>query len=281
MYRFDFPLALLILAGYLTESHPARGAAEPIELSVVTFNVLVDLGSQPGVPRWADRRELCVQVLRQSNADLIGLQEPLPAQVDYLLSELPGYDAVAYKGYPDATLLFKREVFEKLDHGHWWLSPTPERVSTGFGNTLPRLVVWAKLRHRAGGRDLFVFNTHFDNSMPSQVRMAELCQQQLAKFAQQKLPMLFMGDFNTTQTRGDYPKLISGGWQDAYAVSPQASPGGRDDNVPTMYEGSGRIDHIFYHGDSWRPVAWERLESPDEKKPLSDHYPVLARFKLN
>lgn len=257
------------------------GAAEPLDLTVVSFNVLVDLGSKPGVPKWSERRDLCVQTLKDAKADLIGLQEPIPAQVKFLLAELPEYDAVAYKNYPDATLLFKRDVFEKLDEGSWWLSPTPDRVSVGFGNTLPRIVVWAKLKHRATGRELLVFNTHFDNSMPSQVKMAELCQKQFEPFVAQGLPMLFIGDFNTTQTRGDYPTLTSNGWKDSYAVSKLAGPGGRDDNVPTMYGGSGRIDHIFYHGDAWTPVAWERLESPDEKKPLSDHYPVLARFKLN
>lgn len=277
--RWACRLACLAALCLLPGRVPA--AEEPIELTVVSFNVLVDMGSTPGMPRWAERRELCVEVLRDVDADLIGLQEPTPAQVEYLLGALPEYEGIFYKGYPDASLLFRREMFDKLEHGHWWLSPTPDRVSVGFGNTLPRLVVWGKFKHRPSGRELFVFNTHFDNSMPSQVKMAELCQKQLAPFAEQGLPMLFLGDFNTSQTRGDYATLTSNGWKDSYLASEKASADGRDDNVPTMVEGSGRIDHIFYHGDAWQPLAWRRLESPDEKKPLSDHYPVLARFKLN
>ena len=35
--------------------------------------------------------------------------------------------------------------------------------------------------------------------------MAELCEQRLAPFAVHGLPMLFLGDFNTDQKRGDYP----------------------------------------------------------------------------
>ena len=125
-----------------------------------------------------------------------------PGEVKFLTDEVPGYEAIFYKGYPDATLLYKTDVFAEQQRGHWWLSPTPERVSIGFGNVMPRLVVWAKLRHRASGKSLYVFDTHFDNTQPCQVKMAELCEQRLAPFAVHGLPMLFLGDFNTDQKRG-------------------------------------------------------------------------------
>ena len=102
----------------------------------------------------------------------------------------------------------------------------------------------------------------------------------LAPFTGQGLPAIFMGDFNTDQKRGDYPRLTSRGWQDTYKVSAEASEGGRDDNVSTTLDGA-RIDHIFYYGGALSPVSWRRLESPDAATPLSDHYPVLARLRWN
>lgn len=270
---------LLVIAALAWQAAAIR-AAEPIDLTVLTFNILVEIGDHPPAPRWKERREASANLILDTKADLIGLQEPTPAQAAYLVKALPGYEALFHKGYPDAMLLYQRDTFEELARGEWWLSPTPDRVSIGFGNALPRLVVWAKLRHKASGRELYFFNTHFDNSMPSQVRMAELCQQKFAPFVAEGLPMLFVGDFNTEQERGDYPKLTSGGWKDSYTVCEKASPGGRDDNVRTMLEGAGRIDHIFYHGDGWKPLKWRRLEYPDPNKPLSDHYPVLAEFRL-
>jgi endonuclease/exonuclease/phosphatase family metal-dependent hydrolase len=280
------PLAALVCAalpGEFIAAAYGAGAAEPnadgVELNVVTFNVLVDVTPTPGVPAWSQRKQLCAQMLREARADLIGLQEPSPAQVKFLLDELPGYEAVFCKGYPDATLCFKKEVFDELERGHWWLSPTPERVSIGFGNVMPRLVVWARLRHKPSGRSLYVFNTHFDNTRPCQVKMAQLCEKRFEPFLARGLPMLFLGDFNTDQHRGDYARLTSNGWHDAYQVSPAASDTGRDANVPTTLDGA-RIDHIFYHGASLVPLVWRRLESPDPKTPLSDHYPVQVRFRL-
>jgi endonuclease/exonuclease/phosphatase family metal-dependent hydrolase len=202
----------------------------------------------------------------------------------WLGEQLSMYEAVFYrrtptdKGYPDAALLYERERFEEKERGHWWLSPTPEKVSTGFGNTLPRLVVWAQLRDKLTDKELIVFNTHFDNTMPSQERMAELCSRQFEKFTPRGLPMLFLGDFNTDQKRGDYARLTSGGWRDSYTTAEQASDDGRDDRVATHLGGT-RIDHIFYHGEGLTPIAWQRLESPDPARALSDHFPILARFR--
>jgi endonuclease/exonuclease/phosphatase family metal-dependent hydrolase len=275
------PLSLFI-AGAAVVAAPglATRASEPIELTVVSFNVLVNLGDTPGVPKWPDRKDLCAQVLADAKADLIGLQEPTPVQLKFFMEKLPDYEAVFYKGYPDATLLYRKSLFDERERGHWWLSPTPDRPTIGFGNALPRLVVWVRLTHKTSGRELYFFNTHFDNTMPSQVRMAELCQKQLAPLAANGLPMIFTGDFNTSQTRGDYPKLTSNGWKDSYAACDRATADGRDDNVATVIDAQHRIDHIFYHGSQLHPNEWRRLESPDPKKPLSDHYPILARFKL-
>ena len=272
-----------LLAGWIgTNCSVAR--AEPFSLTAVTFNVLVEISNPEGVPPWRERRELCVEMLQDTEADLIGLQEPTPNQVRFLLDALPAYKAIYYDekapGYTDATLFYRQATFGLLESGHWWLSPTPDRISIGFGNTLPRIVVWAKLKHISSNRELLVFNTHFDNSMPSQVRMAELCERMLEPFYEQRLPMFFLGDFNTDQKRGDYARLTSNGWHDSYRVSEHASPEGRDDNIATMVGSQIRIDHIFYRGEHITPVAWQRLASPDPDRLLSDHYPVLAKFTI-
>jgi len=282
-------------------SHAADTPKEPISLCVMTFNVLVNIEKKPNVPAWDDRKALCAQVVQEANADLIGLQETSPTQVAFFKKALPNYGAVGaqpltdkdmaffdahvpvfktlgFKTYTDAMLFYNKAVFEKLDEGHWWLSPTPDKLSTGFGNTMPRLVVWAHLRNKATGRELFAVNTHFDNTMPSQVKMAKLCHERLKGFESKGLPIIFTGDFNTNQKRGDYATLASDGWRDSYLASDKASPTGRDSNVATT-DDDGRIDHIFYYGKGLKPISWERLESPDPAKRLSDHWPVEACFE--
>ena len=269
-----------LLAADSPAANPASN--EPLALRVVTFNVLVDLGKAEGIPAWKDRKELCIQMLRDSGAQLIGLQEPTPGQTRYLGQQLAEFDEYHFhKGkqeYTDVVSLYRRDAFERLDAGSWWLSPTPDRPSTGFGNALPRLVIWLKLRHRASGRELYFVNTHFDNSMPSQVKMAALCAERLKPMESSRLPITFVGDFNPDYERGDYASLTRTPWRDAYLASPQASPDGRDNHVITMDNGR-RIDHILLHG-AVEAVSWQRLESPDPARRLSDHWPVMAELRL-
>lgn len=271
-----------LIVALLLADVPRLFAAEPFSLSIVSFNVLVDFSRPKGYPAWKDRRDVCAQVLRDGQADLIGLQEPSPGQLKFFVEQLPEFDVHYYhegaRQYTDAALFFRRKTFEAVERGHWWLSPTPEKSSTGFGNALPRLVVWARLSHRSSQTELVAFNTHFDNTQPSQQKMAELCQQQFQPFLKRGIPLFFFGDFNTHQSRGDYPRLVSDGWQDAYRACPLASPDGRDDNVPTC--GDRRIDHILYHGADVRADGWRRLESPDPNRKISDHWPIAAQFTV-
>lgn len=272
--RRSFPAAFVAAAALASPF--ARG--EEFDLTVVSFNIMAEFLSADGVPPWSERRDKCVELLKEHDPDLVGLQEPTPRQVQFLVDALPGFASLHYPryNYTDAALLYRSDRFELVESGFWWLSKTPDKpLTTGFGNTVPRLVVWALLEHRPTRTRLYAINTHFDNTMPSQVKMAALCQEKLAPMAEKGLPMIWMGDFNTDQKRGDFDMLVSNGWKDSYTACPEASPGGRDDNVPT-FENGKRIDHIFHHGPT-KAVEWRRLDT-DPK--LSDHYPILARIRV-
>ena len=292
-------ITILFAAVLLACAFPRPASADPVDLRVMTFNVLVHWETKEGVPRWERRQELCLQVVKDANLDLLGLQEAAPKQTDFFRDNLPGYGlvgelpltgdeletfseilpiaaALRITRYTDALLFYREEIFEKLDQGHWWLSSTPDRVSADFGNAMPRVMVWAKLRHKPSGRELIAAVTHFDNTLPSQIHMAALAHDKLQPFVEQGLPVIFVGDFNTNPGRGDYAKLTEEDWTDAYLASSEASETGEDNNVPTSFHGGVRIDHILYHGAGLKAVEWRRVESPDPARPLSDHYPVFA-----
>jgi endonuclease/exonuclease/phosphatase family metal-dependent hydrolase len=291
-----FALVVSCIVPVLSHAAPADAKSAPVELRVAAFNILVDL-EKPFDPR----KEQIVKLLRDAKPDILGIEEMTPNQYAYMTAQLSEYGhtgevpltpedidliakrlpvvkAIGLKTYTDVILFYRNDTFEKLDEGHWWLSSTPDKVSNDFGNAFPRIAVWAKLRHKATGREIIAVNTHFDNSLPSQTKMATLSHDLMKPLMDQGLPMLFFGDFNTDQKRGDYNKLVSDGWRDSYTASPKASPNGRDENVITAINRT-RIDHIFYFGDALTPKEWTRLEFPDPQQPLSDHYPIFARFE--
>jgi endonuclease/exonuclease/phosphatase (EEP) superfamily protein YafD len=43
---------------------------------------------------------------------------------------------------------------------------------------------------------------------------------------------------------------------------------------------NGRIDHVFSRGARLRSTEWTRLLPAPGAPPVSDHYPVCARFRL-
>jgi endonuclease/exonuclease/phosphatase family metal-dependent hydrolase len=270
-------IAFLIISS--TCAPPTLAAAE-VELKVMTYNVLVEISSVPGIPPWRSRKDAVVDLIRHENLDLIAVQETAPRQLTFLAEKLPEFGLIQDSKFTDAALFYRKDLFDLVEQGQWWLSPTPEKhMSKGFGNFLPRLLVWARLKHRATGGILVAASTHFDNTEPSQNKMAALCQEKWKPFTQTGQPIIWMGDFNTDQSRGDYPMLTSHGFQDAYTASPSASPGGKDDNVPTFPGENGkRIDHILYFGPV-RPIEWKVMTYPNTI--LSDHYPVAAKLVVD
>jgi endonuclease/exonuclease/phosphatase family metal-dependent hydrolase len=268
----------------------------PTELTVITFNIQADFLTQAGVPAWEERKTLCLQTLRQAQPSLIGLQEVMPGQFDFLQSHLAEFTAITvmettadetllepiwrHYGLPlparnEVVLFYRTTVFDQVDGGHWWLSPTPDRISVGFGNIAPRLVLWARLRHKASGRELIALNTHLDNHALGP--MAQMCQEKLTEFVDTGLPLIFMGDFNLDPARAEYKWLTGAGWRDTYTVAQAASSDSCGSQLPTFRDGR-RIDHILVHGKALSPRQWLRLTSPDPERRLSDHDPVLGRF---
>ena len=79
------------------------------------------------------RRQFLVDTIRTFDPDVLGTQETLDFQRDYLAQSLPGYDHLG-AGREDGgqrgemtALFYKRDRFEKLDGGHFWLSETSLR----------------------------------------------------------------------------------------------------------------------------------------------------------
>jgi endonuclease/exonuclease/phosphatase family metal-dependent hydrolase len=269
----------------------------PFELTVITFNISADFLNPKNVPVWEERKDLCLQTLRQAQPSLIALQEVMPGQFDFFHSHLREFSAITVTettadetvlqpirqhyglqtipSRNEVVLFFQTEAFDKIAQGHWWLSPTPDRMSVGFGNIAPRLVLWARLRHKASGQEIIVLTTHLDNRALRP--MAQMCKANTALLSQAGLPLIFMGDFNIDPARDEYKLLTGDGWRDSYEVALAANPDHED--IPTFRDGR-RIDHVLYHGDALKPWQWLRLTSPDPERRLSDHDPVLARFWL-
>ena len=114
-------------------------------IRVMSFNIRYGTAND-GVNRWDLRKEFLVETIQVYSPDLLGTQETLAGQRDFLEATLSGYGVVGV-GRDDgqakgemAALFYRKARFEEVKHGHFWLSETPEKVgSKGWDAALPRI----------------------------------------------------------------------------------------------------------------------------------------------
>lgn len=286
------PDASDIGADAIGDSADSASVAEPWSVRVLSYNVLCSFcDSEEAYDPWEERLAFFADIFERYDPDLLGLQElALPDEVDQIVALLPGYAALYFDEPaelpdPDATILYREARFELLDHGYYWLSPTPdESWSKGFpgGQFLPRLVGWARLRDVEADRELLFANTHFDANSPSQDHSAELVMQRTAPLAAE-VPVIFVGDLNsepasvaftTLTTTTDYP------FRDAYELAAAPRQAANAVGPTPAWEPAGRIDHVLVSGANWEADDWAvdlYAYGPHSRVP-SDHYPIYAHL---
>jgi len=288
--------AVLFLAcGATIVRSDAVRADDSLAVKVMTFNIRCD-NHGDGPNRWAPRRDAAAEVVRRFAGDFIGIQEAVPHQVADLQKALPEYRQLGRSreadpdGGESTPILYRhgRWRIDPVQSGWFWLSDTPEAAgSATWGNTIPRMVVWARFIDEKTGRGLYVFNTHFDHaSEPARRRSAELLGRRIMA-RQGAEPVVVMGDFNAgeasyamrhlTGQDADSPvKLV-----DTFrALHPDAQ------EVGTFHgfrggTGNGKIDHILM-SPGGKVLAADILRDriPGEERYPSDHYPVTAELSL-
>jgi endonuclease/exonuclease/phosphatase family metal-dependent hydrolase len=270
--------------------------ASPRPMTVMTFNVLCSICGGGEYDPWDDRLGYFADIFARHDPDLIGIQEltPINGEVDAVLAQAPGHEAVFYAPaegglpYPDATIFFRKERFSLVERGEYWLSPTPdEPSSTGFSSPqLPRLLVWAVLRDRADGRELYFASTHFDNNSPSQELSAPLVLERTAPFVDQG-PVIVVGDFNSQPTDVAYATLTTDqshgfAFENVFDLAAEWRVENNLEPAPD-YDLDARIDHLFVVGDpsSWAVSEWIAdltVYGPNQRYP-SDHFAIVATLE--
>jgi endonuclease/exonuclease/phosphatase family metal-dependent hydrolase len=283
MFLRSLTICLLLAANAL--------AAEPTSLKVMSFNLRYAT-AKDGDNHWDKRRELLLDTVRREQPDLLGTQETLALQRDYLAENLDGYEALGV-GRDDATergemtaVLWKKERFEKLDAGHFWLSETPDKIgSKGWDTSLPRMATWLKLRDRRqpDARPIFWLNTHFDHvGKIARVESAKLMRQKLLTLGKD-CALVMTGDFNSAEDSAAYRELFG-------EVAGQASPvidtyrkvhpeRGKNEGTANGFKldatTGARIDWIGVSPD-FKISAAEINHHHDKGRTPSDHFPITA-----
>ena len=85
-------LIILILATLMFAQEPETSTQNGTTLRLMTYNI--KFASPTFEPSWKIRRDMQIDLIRQYDPDIIGMQEGLKEQVDYLMEHLPEYVVV-------------------------------------------------------------------------------------------------------------------------------------------------------------------------------------------
>lgn len=291
-----------VAAGLAVAAHPALaeastrrpliGKASRTQLHVMSFNIRYDRSNvtQPGDPdHWPERRPIMIELLKLEQPTLLGVQEVLYQQLAAIEEALPEHRLVGYGrqgGSHDeySGIYYDPARIEVLEWDQFWLSDTPKVIgSATWGNTVTRIVTWARVRDLYSGKEFAMINTHFDHqSEPARVNSAK-AMVELINGGLSGLPLIVTGDFNSSShNSGAYATLVDSGelidsWDTAEKqLTPEWNTfaGYRD-----LVEGGNRIDWILGTDEVRVRKAAINSYREDGRYP-SDHLPVQALVQL-
>ena len=118
---------------------------------------------------WERRLPVISSLIRFHDFDIFGAQEVFHSQLQGMLAALPGYDYVGV-GRDDgaeageyAAVFYKKDRFQLLDSGHFWLSEEPSRPSKGWDAKYVRICCWGRFLDRESGERFWFFTLHTDH----------------------------------------------------------------------------------------------------------------------
>jgi len=181
-----------------------------MDVKVISFNIRCanDLEGHS----IAERAPRLKAILDEYDADIIGFQE---CQLDWekIIEKdyLDKYEMylVRRKDPESCPIFWRKDRFDCVDKGVFWLSDTPDVMSGGYDDLYHcyRVCMWAILKDKNTGEQLLYMNTHFGFGDDAQTKSANL----IAKRAKEigDFPTVLTGDFNLTPSYKTYPVLTS------------------------------------------------------------------------
>jgi len=266
-------------------------------IKVMTYNL--KFASPTFEPTWSVRRDWQVDLINKYGPDIIGTQEGLKEQVDFLMDHLTDYVVIGEgrkSGDDDEhmAIFFKRDRFRLREMGTFQLSETPEIPGSG-PEINPRIVTWARLAiinrptdgktspypedyrgHWENTQEFYVFNTHFFTARSgynlAKLNSAKLIMERINAFNRfgewtKDRPVFLVGDFNARPGGEVHRTFVGDGKSDNPLLLKDSAKGGRE------------IDWILYKGNI-NLLNYEKVDYNVDGAYPSDHKPILVEFQF-
>lgn len=258
-------------------------ANEPIR--VMSFNIRYG-SADDGENHWEKRDWLVTKTIKQFDPDLMGTQETLLFQAEYLEEELKDYTYFGRSRMKTPNehcgIFYKTKRFTWLAGGHFWLSEAPEvPESKSWDSSLPRMASWVLLhdQQNEAAKPILFVNTHFDHrGVVARLESAKLIRKRIAQLQDIAVDphVIVTGDFNTPEGSEPYNAFLDGNESlvDTYRAKHREKKEG--EGSFNGFEGrtaGGRIDWILA-SKTLHVIEATIDRTNDAGRYPSDHFPV-------
>ena len=273
MKRFFLIFAAIVLL-------PLSLSAKDDREGIVAMSYNIRYGEAlDGTNSWRFRAGASAMMLDDQRPDVVGLQEALYSQVEYLGMALDKYYKIVGVGREDGkkggeieAIMYNKQTMKLVKWGTFWLSETPDVPSRGWDAAYIRCATWAILKDKGNGKKFFIVNTHVDHiGSQAKKNSVKLIVDKIAELNKDNLPVIVTGDFNMEISNESFGPLKEG-FQNA-----RSSAVVTDDHY--SFNGWGKshdtIDYIWYRDFSC--TRFETVTKPyADRTFISDHFPIKA-----
>lgn len=256
------------------------------EITIMSSNVRCISPDDLFKKSWFYRASLIKDSINEVKPDVIGFQEATWVHYNYLTDILNDYDSVIT--YRDNFILsegcpifYRKDKFDLLDKGSFWLSKTPEVMSKDWGSKHNRITSYVILKEKATDKEFVVFNTHLDHvSDEARINGINVVLDKIQQFGGK--PSLLMGDFNAYvgsktidaayEVFDDAHNIAKVNLQEGYKEATFHNWGNKLDNK--------RIDYIMVSKEGIDVSLYDVLDKTYNDVYASDHFAIYIKMKL-
>lgn len=261
--------------------------AQEAAITLMTYNIRMDTPSD-GENAWPNRKEALAKQILEVNPTIIGIQEGMPHQVEFLSKELNHYNFIGVgrdggNAGEYSAIYFDSKKVELQKENTFWLSTTPEKPSKSWDAAYPRICTYGLFKHIETNMFFWVFNTHFDHvGQQSRLNSTSIILKTIKELNDDN-PVFVIGDLNVTP-QNEVINLFNQNFIDTYEASIETPKGsfGTFNGFDTTTPAKDRIDYILADpSKNIEIVSYEVLSNKIDSKFLSDHFAVLVKIILH
>jgi endonuclease/exonuclease/phosphatase family metal-dependent hydrolase len=217
-----------------------------------------------------------------------GRKEGVPDEkikIGKLKINIPLSDIIKMEG-EHSSIFYRKDKFEKLDHGTFWLNKDKKEGKKGWGEPFNRICSWIKLQDKKNKKIIWVFNTHLAvKKEEAREKGLELILKEMKKKVKPGEVAFLTGDFNdkSLAAGSSLGKVIRNDYFPIFDTAELTDKKSGPEYTALTHDwkpGNKKIDFIAVNNKDRVEIISQCILSPKGNTIISDHLPVVVDFRI-